>query len=419
MRIQTPWFYGWNIVAIAIAYQAITYGIAIYGFTFWVPFWEAEFGAGRGRIMLIFMSIQIGMAVFAAFAGRAADRMPIRWLVLTGGLFYAAGLALTAYAQALWQIGLIFSVTIVMGLLLAGSITAQTITARWFDRNVGTALGIVSTGSSIGGLLLPMLIVFLQSSVGWREANLWLAGLVVVVIVPSSLILFDTPQPDDTPPASDPAAAESKADVEQPHHAEWTFRGVLSSWPFWSMALCFTVISTIFTTIQQNLAPLALDNSIDALAVSTVVAVMAFVMIGAKLLFGFLADRIDIRILFLVASGALAAVLLLLSLRDITYFVLLLIAVLAGTAIASSMPLSAAIIRRDFGPLSFGRVKGLMYTVLASGAIGPWIAGTIYDSTGSYDTAWLVLGSLLIPAAFASSGFSGRATAKTSMARQS
>jgi MFS family permease len=373
--------------------------------------------------MLIFMAIQVGMAVLAAFAGRAADRMPIRWLVLTGGLFYAAGLALSAYAQALWQIGLIFSVTIVMGLLLAGSITAQTITARWFDRNVGTALGIVSTGSSIGGLLLPMLIVFLQSSVGWREANLWLAGLVIVIIAPACLLLFDKPQTDDSQMATDPAGAATSdvdvdVDVEMPNHPEWTFRSVISSWSFWSMALCFTAISTIFTTIQQNLAPLALDNSIDALAVSTVVAVMAFVMIAAKLLFGFLADRIDIRVLFLAACSALAMVLLLLSLSDITYFVLLIIAALAGVAVASSMPLSAAIIRRDFGPQSFGRVKGLMYTVLASGAIGPWIAGTIYDRTGSYDAAWLVLGLLLIPAAAASSGFSGKATAHASLARQ-
>ena len=416
MLARTPWFYGWNIVAIAVTYQAITYGIAIYGFTFWVPFWEAEFSAGRGNIMLIFMAIQVGMAIFAPLAGRAADRLPIRWLVLTGGLFYAVGLALSAYAQALWQIGIVFSVTIVVGLLLAGAITAQTITARWFDHNTGTALGIVSTGTSIGGLLLPLLIVYLQSSFGWREANLWLAGLVLLVIAPGCLFIRDNPQPGGTQPDPNPASA---AAANVPHHPAWTFRGVLSTWSFWSMALCFSVLSAIFIAIQQNLAPLALDNDIDALAVSTVVAVMAFVMIGAKLLFGFLADRIDIRILYLIAGTALAVALLLLSLSEITYFVLLTIAVLAGVATASSMPLSATIIRRDFGPLAFGRVKGLMYTVLACSAIGPWVAGTIYDSTGSYDTAWLVLGLLLVPAAIASSGLSGKAATRPATAEQS
>ena len=55
-----------------------------------------------------------------------------------------------------------------------------------------------------------------------------------------------------------------------------------------------------------------------------------------------------------------------------------------------------------------------MYTVLACGAIGPWVAGAIYDATGGYETAWLVLGLLLIPTVAASSGFAGKATAQAS-----
>lgn len=409
MRLNTPWFYGWNIVGIAIAYQAITYGIAIYGFTFWVPYWETEFDTGRGVIMLIFMSIQLGMAVFAAFAGRAADQLPIRWLVMAGGFLFASGLVLSAYARELWQIGFIFSLTIVAGLLLAGSITAQTITARWFDRNAGLALGIVSTGSSIGGLLLPMLIVYLQSTHGWREANLWLAGLVVVVITPACLFLQDKPKNPESDEA-DHLSEDSGPSTQQYQGKEWTLRDILMSRSFWSMALCFTVISAVFIAIQQNLAPLASDNNIDAMKVSTVVALMAFVMIGAKLLFGFLSDRMNIRVLFVSACGALAVVLLLLTVSAITYTILMVTAALVGFAAACSMPLSASIIRRDFGALSFGRVKGLMYTVLALGAAGPWIAGTIYDATGDYETAWIVLGVLLIPAIVASSGFAGRAT---------
>ena len=409
MRLNTPWFYGWNIVGIAIAYQAITYGIAIYGFTFWVPYWETEFDTGRGVIMLIFMSIQLGMAVFAAFAGRAADQLPVRWLVMAGGFLFASGLVLSAYARELWQIGLIFSLTIVAGLLLAGSITAQTITARWFDRNAGLALGIVSTGSSIGGLLLPMLIVYLQSTHGWREANLWLAGLVVVVITPACLFLQDKPKNPESDEA-DHLSEDSGPSTQQYQGKEWTLRDILMSRSFWSMALCFTVISAVFIAIQQNLAPLASDNNIDAMKVSTVVALMAFVMIGAKLLFGFLSDRMNIRVLFVSACGALAVVLLLLTVSAITYTILMVTAALVGFAAACSMPLSASIIRRDFGALSFGRVKGLMYTVLALGAAGPWIAGAIYDATGDYENAWIVLGVLLIPAIVASSGFAGRAT---------
>lgn len=410
ISIRTPWYYGWTIVAIAMAYLAIIYGIAIYGFTFWVPHWEADFGAGRGEIMLVFVAIQAGMAVFAVFAGRAADSLPIRWLVFAGSVCFAGGLALSAYAQTLWQIGLIFSVTMVCGLLTAGSITAQTLTARWFDRNSGMALGIVSTGTSIGGLLMPLLMVFLQSSVGWREANLWLAGLVIVVIAPASLLIFDSPAKAGIKPTEQSHPATPNVKVED--HQDWSLRSILMTRAFWSMAFCFTVISTIFIAIQQNLAPLAQDKGISAMAVSTAVAVMAFVMICAKLVFGYLADRVNLRYLYLCTVAALAAVLLILNLNEITYPLLLVVTCLAGVATGSSMPLSASIIRRSFGPLSFGRVKGLMYTIISFSAIGPWVAGVIYDATGGYETAWLVLGLLLVPAIFASSGLSAKAAAR-------
>lgn len=404
-RFRPPWYYGWTIVAVAMTYQAIIFGIAIYSFTFWVPLWEEEFAVGRGDIMLIFISIQAGMAVLAPFAGRAADSLPIRWMVLTGSILFAAGLVLSSYAQALWQIGLIFTVSIVAGLVLAGPITALTLVARWFNRNSGMAMGIVSTGTSIGGLLVPLLMVYLQGEFGWREANLWLAALVVLVIAPMSLLLYDSPADAGLvlSEASGPAAAALHGSSG---HPEWTVRNVLRAPSFWTMMFCFTVVTAIFVAVHQNMASLAKDSGISAVAVSSAVAIMASVMIGAKLLFGFLADRRELRTLYLVAIGALLAALLLLGLVDMTYPILMLVAALIGVATGSVMPLLAAMIRRDFGPLSFGRVKGLSVAVLSCSAIGPWVAGSTYDATGSYNMAWLFLGLLLLPAVVVSSGLS-------------
>ncbi len=410
---RTPWYYGWTIVAVAMTYQAITYGIAIYSFTFWVPHWESEFGAGRGDIMLVFVAIQAGMAVLAPFAGRAADSMPVRWLVFAGTLCFAIGLAISAYAQALWQIGLIYSVTMVCGLLASGSITAQTLTARWFSRNSGLALGIVSTGTSIGGLLMPLLMVYLQASLGWREANLWLAGLVFLVIAPASLLIYDSPEKAGLQPTEQENPAGGN--VHSQEHPEWTLRSILKTGSFWSMAFCFTVISMIFIGIQQNLAPLATDSNISAMAVSTAVAAMATLMIGAKLVYGYLADRADIRHLYLTTSAALATALVILSVAEMNYPLLLTVACLVGVAAGSSMPLSASIIRQAFGPKSFGRAKGLMYTIISFSAIGPWIAGFVYDTTGAYDTAWLLLGLVLVPAVFISSGLSRKALIRSQL----
>jgi len=412
--VRTPWYYGWTIVAVAITYQAIVYGVALYSFTFWVPLWEDEFAAGRGDVMLVFIAMQAGLAVLAPFAGKAADSLPLRWLVLAGGICFAMSLILTSYAQELWQIGVIFAVLTVAGLVLAGPVTAMTLVARWFNRNSGMALGIVSTGTSIGGLLLPLLVVYLQAEFGWREANLWLAGLVMLVIVPASLLIYGSPAEagvaadDAVDPVSDATdLSDLQRDVSTGPQ-EWTFRSILMRPTFWAMMFCFIVVTAIFVAIQQNLAPLAKDNGVSAAAVSFVVAVMAFVMIAAKLLFGFFADRVELRTLYLISIIALVAVLLLLTAREATYPVLIVTGVLVGIAGGSLLPLMAAMIRRDFGALSFGRVKGLSSGLVSLSAIGPWIAGSIFDATGSYDMAWLVLGALLVPAFFISSGLSGK-----------
>jgi len=406
--IRTPWHYGWTIVGVAMIYQAIIFGIAIYSFTFWVPFWEEEFAVGRGDIMVIFMAIQAGMAVLSPFAGRAADTLPIRWLVMVGSICFAISLVLSSYAQELWQIGTIFAVLMVIGLVLAGPITALTLVARWFTHKSGMAMGFASTGTSIGGLLLPLLIVYLQSEFGWREANLWLAGLVVFLLVPASLLIYGSPAEAGLD-ASGTGEAIAAPLEDSPGQQEWTIRNILKTSTFWAMMFCFSAITAIFVAVQHNLAPLAKDNGVSATAVSSAVALMAFVMIIAKLLFGYFADRVELRTLYLIAIGTLVSLLLLLSLVEITSMVLMMAGVLIGVATGSVMPLYASMIRRDFGVASFGRVKGLGLSVLACSAIGPWVAGSVFDATGSYDMAWLILGGLLVPAIFISSGLSGKA----------
>ena len=401
--LRTPWYHGWTVVAVAVVYQALIFGIAIYSFTFWIPYWEEEFAVGRADIMIIFVCLQAGMAILSPFVGRAADSYSIRWLVIAGGMCFSASLVASSYAESLWQIGIIFCVLMVPGLVLAGPVTALTLAARWFDRNSGMALGVVSTGTSIGGLLLPLIIVSLQTELGWRIANLWLAGFVLLLITPLSFLIYNSPSNAGlgTDKSTD-QLVDTGSDNSSHASSLWTTRQILGTSTFWAMVFCFAVVTAIFLAIQQNLAPLAQDGGISVAAASSIVSIMAFVMIGAKLLFGYYADRIKHRILYLVTVGTLVAVLLILSFMPIDYLTLLVASCLSGVAAGSVIPLIGAIIRHRYGPLSFGRVKGLTLAFVNVSALGPWIAGAIYDSTGTYSMAWVVLGVALVPAALAS-----------------
>ncbi|MDX1581352.1 MAG: MFS transporter, partial [Alphaproteobacteria bacterium] len=66
----TPrWYFGWNVLAVALVFQGVTFGIAFYSFTFFVEPWMAEFGASRGRILFAVTVSQLAIGVLGPFAG--------------------------------------------------------------------------------------------------------------------------------------------------------------------------------------------------------------------------------------------------------------------------------------------------------------------------------------------------------------
>jgi MFS family permease len=389
----TVWYHGWNVLAVGMLFQAVTFGIGIYCFTFWVSPWSREFGIGRGEAMTVFLTLQVAMGGLAPFAGRAMDRASIRLLIVTGAVCFALALALAARAQALWQLVVIYGTLVVAGMLLAGPLAAQTLAARWFTRRRGLALGISTVGTSLGGFFMPPLVTTLQANLGWRDANDVLAVLALVLIVPPVWLLVRNSPEEAGRPGEDDNGPRSCG----PPAAAWSTSEILRSPPFWLLVLAFTPMAAAFGGAQQNLAPYTSDHGIDARTTAVLVSIMALVMAGAKVMFGALADRLDLRWLFLLAVGVLGVTFSLMR-GGVDYQSLIIIAVLLGMAAGGFLPLLASAISNRFGVAAFGRVMGMVGPFTTLAALGPWLAGYVRDTTGSYDSAWLILAMLLIPA---------------------
>jgi MFS family permease len=391
-----PWHHGWNVLAVGLLFQALSFGIAIYCFTFYVAPWSAEFGVGRGEVMLVFLSLQLALGGLAPFAGRALDRLSIRGLVCAGALCLALGLALGARATQLWQLGVLHATLVVAGVLLAGPLAAQKLVTRWFRERRGLALGLSTVGTSLGGLALPPLVAALHSAHGWRGANDWLALLVAGLVVPVWLVVRDGPAEGEGatgPPASSAEGARS-AD------RDWRVRDVLRSGTFWWIVVAFTSLGTAFGGVQQNLAPFALDRGISPQGAAWLISAMALAMAFAKVGFGALADRIDVRWL-LGAALALLALALVWMRGPVGYGELAVLCGVVGLAAGANLPLLAAVVSRHFGAASFGLVMGLVGPFSAASAVGPLLASHARDVAGDYAAAWLLLCALLAPAALA------------------
>ena len=388
-RMTAPWFYGWNIVAVASWFQAIVMGVTFYSFTMWAPEWAAEFDAPLRQVMLIFLAMVVTVGLVNPFLGREMDRRSIRSLICLGAALMALGFLLISRASALWQVVAVYATLISMGMALAGPLSAQTLAVKWFRARRSFAIGLTTTGTSLGGLLLPPLITYLFLTYGWRVTHQIIGVGIILLVLP---LVWRTVRnrPEDLNLAPEAESDLTVGESEPPVFPEWSTRSVLRERNFWVVMLSVIPFTICFTAIQQNLKPYASELGVATQDASYLVSIMAVSMIGGKLFFARQADYRDHRFLYVTAVGILVASMALM-LTHPGYRGLMVVSCLLGIASGAILPLQGAIISSRFGPASFGRVMGLFGPAFIVTAAGPYLMAVIRDVSGSYDSPVLIL----------------------------
>lgn len=379
----------WLVVAYTLLMQAVTVGVLIYCFALFALPWLDEFDVPRRDVMLAISLLQVGMGAVSPFAGRAMDVLPIRVLVVAGAGCMAAGLWLAAQAQALWQILLIYALLFPPAMALTGTLASQTLVTRWFRDKRGLAIGISAMGTNLGGMVFPFLVAGWLVSLGWRDTLAWLALVGLLLVVPLGWLLLSR-QPRQTRVGGDGVAPGAG---ERP----WTTREILSTRLFWIPVAALLPLQLAFGAVQFNLGAYSDDAGLSASQAANLIALCSFCMILGKFVFGGLGDRLDHRWLYWMAAASMSGGLLLLSGTPPVLLVTLGV-VLVGLAGGGILPMLGLVFGARFGIESFGRVMGLVMLSITFGALGPFLAGWIYDASGSYDGAFLTFVALFAPA---------------------
>jgi len=390
------WYYGWNVIAVALVFQGVTFGIGLYSATFFIQPWMNEFDAGRGDLLFAVTVATLAIGVGGPFAGKAMDRLPIRYLVAVGGALFSLGFVAVSMATAVWQIITIYALLVGGGLVMAGSIAAQTLAAKWFRGRRGFAVGIVTIGTSLGGFVMPPLTTYLIGAYEWRTACLVLAAVAAVAIIPLAFAVLGN-SPEEKVIEPDPESDHSLASARQFIGVNWTTATVLRDRAYWITIVAFLPASIVFSAIQQNLAPLTFDFGIDAQKASGLMSVLAAMSVVGKIGFGSLSDRIDNRYLFWVEAGLIVTAAALL-LTQPEYTGLVVICGTLGLAGGGSLPLLGSIVGTRFGPHSFGQVMGLLMPFLTISSFGAVVAGWMRDDYGNYDMALMAGFAIMVPA---------------------
>ncbi|PYI07912.1 MFS general substrate transporter [Aspergillus sclerotiicarbonarius CBS 121057] len=143
-------------------------------------------------------SLQLFLLLFVgAFCGQAFDAGWTTPLAVTGSLLCIVGMLCTSFSHLFWQTLLAQGICtgLGMGLLFVPSVT---LAATYFQRYRARALGVVTTGASVGGIIYPIALRQLTAEVGFAWAVRAITLVILVTLSISCLLIqprTDLPRP--------------------------------------------------------------------------------------------------------------------------------------------------------------------------------------------------------------------------------
>jgi MFS family permease len=170
----------------------------------------------------------------------------------------------------------------------------------------------------------------------------------------------------------------------------WTVRTVVRTWRFWATGAVFFAASAATQMLLVHQVAYLVDHGVSAMVGATVVGIVGIASIAGKAGWGTLSDRIGREPTYTLAFACVAASVGVLALAGAHPRTLLPYgyAALIGLGYAVTAPLTPAIASDLFGGPRFARIFGMLHFMNSlGGAIGAWIAGFIFDATGSYALA--------------------------------
>jgi sugar phosphate permease len=380
-------FYGWWILAGAVAAMALGSGVSFWSFQLYIDPLETEFGWSRAEVSLGFSFSLLIAGLSGPFVGRWVDARGARSAIVVGGALTALSYLLLATTDSLWQWYVYNCVNAAVRHLMF-FIPFQALISLWFDRRRGLALGVLATGFSMGGFIVVPVMRIVIDAFGWDGSFVFSGAVIAALYLPIGLLLVrNRPAdigafPDGEPPPAD-----------EPHRLIHSARGVtlgqaLRTPYFWVLALAMMLFFYGVFGWLVHLVPFYESIGVSRGLAALLVSAAAGCGILARLAFGALADRIA-RI-ELAAMGLLAclmagvtALIVDSGAAGIAVFIVFWVAGSGGGPL-----LEPLLLPRAFGLAHFGAILGTFGVIETVGLIAsPAVTGFIYDSSGSYDWA--------------------------------
>jgi MFS family permease len=383
-------FYGYFIVAACFGIQATGIGIHIAFGVFFKPL-LADFGWPRATLAGAHSLAFVLSGLLGIFVGRLNDRLGPRIVMTVTAFSFGLGLFLMSQVHSLWQIYLFYGLIVGIGLSSVDVIALST-TARWFVQRRSTMSGIVKVGTGAGQLVIPFAASLFIMHYGWRTSFMILAVFAILMLAGTGQLLRRDPSQKGLLPDGDaqtgPKALNTPEKGLSLHEAFRTRQ-------FWT--ICFANLTVVFSlmSIMLHIAPHAMDIGHAARTAAGVLSTIGGASMAGRLFIGFAADRAGNRACMIFCLTVLISAFLWLQVAK-ALWMLYLFAAVYGIGHGGFFTLISPLVAEHFGIRSHGVLFGIVaFAGTVGGAMGPILAGHLFDITGSYKGAFWTCAALL------------------------
>lgn len=333
------------------------------------------------------------LGVMAAWGGTKIDKYGPRKLAITGGVMYALGYIISAYALSsgvLWLLYLAFGVLGGAGLGLA-YVTPVATVSKWFTEKQGLATGMVVMGFGLGALVMSKLLApfFLQISSNSLSTTFLYIGLTLVVVLPISASFLQLP-PTEIKDAQTQTKQSVDLNVASPIQLIFSKSFII----IWLMFMINVVAGMIFISFQSpllqdilrvrmpastNYADISVINSLNA-AGATLIAISSVFNGLGRFFWGAVSDKVGRVSTFriLLALQALMFIALIFVSHPVWFFVFVCVVLLCYGGGFGVIP---SLINDSYGAQLMPVLYGAALTAWGvGGIIGPQIVAFMKDN---------------------------------------
>jgi MFS family permease len=346
-------------------------------FGLYLPPMTMDLGWNRETFAIALALQNLVYGVATPFAGMIADKHGAPRTLVGGTLLYSLGIVLMAFSDTGWEFSLSAGLLVGVGLSCSGWAIVFGVVGRAYPPEKRTlALGITSAAGSFGQFIMLPYGQTLINNIGWQNALLIFAATLLLVLPLATALVEDKKAQ---------AAQFHRQSIPEALREALGHRGYLllcSGYFVCGFQTMFISIHFPAFLIDQRLSP---ETGMMALAM------IGLFNIFGTFFWGWLGNRFTKKYVLATLYFWRAVLIAIFLLAPTTPLTVYLFAGTIGFLWLGTVPVTSGLVAQIFGVKYLSTLSGITFLFHQLGsALGVWLGGVLFDTTGSYQIMWVI-----------------------------